>query len=87
MKEHQVATSHTGSETKEQGHEGGGLRGVHLGQRQVRIVLHVQPRGPAFAAAQQQMADGVEPKFRAWSLGKSYRSTIRGTTIGPAFAV
>jgi hypothetical protein len=45
---------------RQQGHVVGGLRGAHLRQRQVGIVLHVQPRRSAFDAAQQQMADRIE---------------------------
>jgi hypothetical protein len=43
-----------------QAHVVGGLRGAHLGWRQMRIVVHIQSRRPAFDAAQQQMTNGVE---------------------------
>jgi hypothetical protein len=44
----------------QQAHVIGGLGGADLGQRKVRIVLHVEPWRPSLDAAQQQMLDRVE---------------------------
>jgi len=43
-----------------QAHAVGGLRGVHLGQRQVWVVLHIEPRWSSFYPAQHEMTHCIE---------------------------